>query len=191
MKIVSLADIEAKTAHPSPEALGGFNLDQELAKACRAALKPLAKRLQEYAAEKERLQHVCERWSPDSYNEKMHELATRAQGGDEDAAVALESGAVPSKASFNEMHNRAYLELENYVNANRNLFAEAAALARPAMVPVVDKGQQILDAALQGFGLPRYELVGARNHVEFVVGQLEAAGRGHSADLQWFWGLFR
>jgi hypothetical protein len=186
MKFIDLSAIEARTARPSNEALG-FNLDAEMTAACRTALKPLAKRLREYRTEEARLQGLCDRWNGEAYERKMKEIADRAQAGDEEAATAIETGAIPSRQSFNEMLNRACGDLENFRLNNRQVFSEAAALVGPVMTPVVEKGQRILDATLKGFGLPEYKLHGATNHVAFTVLQLEKAGRNESSDLEWFW----
>lgn len=186
MKFIDLSAVEARTARPSNEALG-FNMDAEMSAACRAALKPLAKRLREYRAEEARLNALCDRWNHEAYEQKLKEIADRAQAGDEEAATAIETGAIPSRQSFNEMHARACGDVENFKLNNRHVFSEAAALVGPAMTPVVERGQAILDQTLKNFGLPEYKLHGATNHVAFTVLQLEKAGRNETSDLQWFW----
>ncbi len=188
MKLINLSAIEATTANPTPQALG-FSLDEELANAYRKALKPLQKRLTEYRKEHARLEANCEQWSDEAYRAKLDELAASAHAGDAQAAEAIASGSLPSRDSYRDMSRRAHGELENYRINNCKLFTEAAALVEPAMHPVVERGQAILDATLQGFGLPEYKLNGASNHVSFVVEQLQAAGRNESCDLQWFWGV--
>ena len=186
MRIIDRAAIEAQTVNPSPEALG-FNLDTEMAKACRTALKPLEKRLREYRRERARLEANCDQWSDEAYKAKMDEIASRAHGGDQEAAAAIASGTIPSRESFRDMSARAHGELENFRFNNRTVFSEAAELIEAPMRAVVERGQAILDATLKGFGLPEYKLHGATNHVSFVVLQLQMAGRNEGSDLQWFW----
>jgi hypothetical protein len=187
MKLIDLAAISARTASPSPEALSGYNLEKELRTAVRAAVKPLAKRLAHYRSERARLEANCARWNPESYNSKLNEIATRAHGGDEEAANAIEAGAVPSRQSFVEMHARTYLELENFDRDSRALFAEVLPLITEPMNAVVDKGQQILDHVLEGLGIPRFTLEGWRNHCAYIFKQINHAGLNQSADLEWFW----
>jgi hypothetical protein len=87
------------------------------------------------------------------------------------------------------MHGRCFAELEAHQLASRALFSEAAGLIEKPMLQVVQRGQQILDAVLAGLGVPGFQLIGATNHVGFLVGQLHAAGRGECADLSIFWEL--
>ena len=187
MKFISRSDIEARTANPTPEGLKGYSLDKELRTAVKAATKPLAKRLAHYRTERARLEANCARWNPEAYNSKLNEIATRAHAGDEEAANAIESGAVPSRQSFVEMHARTYLELENFDRDSRALFAEVLPLVKEPMTAVVAKGQAILDSVLEGVGVPKFELTGWSNHNAYIWLQLEHASRNESADLAWFW----
>jgi hypothetical protein len=187
MKFISRSDIEARTANPSPEGLRGYSLDKELRNAVRGAAKPLAKRLREYRTERARLVVNVERWNADSYNAKLAEITTRAQNGDAEAIASIESGAVASRQTFAEMHNRCYRELEEFDRNSRALFGEVLPLVGEPMTKAVDKGQQILDHVLEGVGVPRFELTGWRNHISYILLQLEHASRNETADLAWFW----
>jgi hypothetical protein len=187
MKFISRSDIEARTANPSPEALKGYSIDAQLRTAAKAAVKPLAKKLAHYRSERARLEANCARWNPEAYAAKLDAIASRAHGGDEEAAHAIESGAVPSRQSFVEMHARTYLELENFDRDSRALFAEVMPLISEPMTKVVDRGQEILDHVLEGLGIPRFELTGWRNHISYVLLQVGAASRNETADLAWFW----
>lgn len=187
MRIISRKQIEDSTANPTAEALNGYNLNDELVAAVRGALKPLHKRLQTYRSERARLQSLCDRWSPDAYATKLDEITARAHSGDIEAETAIESGAIPSKQSYSEMHNRACRDLENFDLEHRALFREVLPLIGAPMTKAVDQGQEILDAVLNGCGVPRFELFGWRNHISYVLLQLEHASRNESADLEWFW----
>jgi hypothetical protein len=186
MKFINLHDT-SRTANPSPKALEGYSIEQELRIAAKAATKPLAKRLAHYRTERARLEANCARWNPEAYNAKLNEIATRAHAGDEEAAHAIESGAVPSRQSFVEMHARTYLELENFDRDSRALFAEVLPLITEPMTKVVDRGQEILDHVLEGLGIPRFTLEGWRNHCAYVFKQIDHASRNESADMAWFW----
>ena len=180
-------EIAAITARPTPEGLRGFDLEQELRTAVKAAVKPLTKRLAHYRSERARLQAECERWSPDAYNAKLEAITIAATAGDTDAANAIEAGAVPSRQSFAEMHNRTWFALEQFDRDSRQLFGEVLPLVEPPMTAAVDRGQAILDAVLQGIGVPPFQLTGQRNHVAYIVKQLSHASRNESSDLHWFW----
>ena len=188
MKLLrSQHEIAATTANPTPEGLHGYNLEQELRTAVKAAVKPLTKRLAHYRSERARLQAECERWSPDAYNAKLEAITIAATAGDTDAANAIEAGAVPSRQSFAEMHNRTSFALEQFDRESRALFGEVLPLVEPPMTAAVDRGQAILDAVLQGVGVTAFELTGWRNHVAYIVKQLTHASRNESGDLCWFW----
>ena len=174
-------------ANPTAAALRGYNIETELRAAAKNAVKPLAKRLSQYRAERSRLEAECARWSPESYNSKLDGFAAAAAAGDPEAAAAIENGAVPSRQSFAEMCNRSSLNLENFERANLSLFTEAAQLIEQPMTKVVDAGQEILDAVLTGLGVPRFELSGWRNHLTYVLLQLIKASRNECADLELFW----
>jgi len=188
MKIINLHDT-SRTANPKPDALRGYNLEQELRAAGRAAVKPISKKLTAYRSERARLEANVARWSPDAYNAKLNEVTEAASRGDESAAAAIESGAVASRQTFAEMHARAYAELDTFDVRNAGLFNEAADLIEAPMTAVVDKGQQILNDVLAGLGIEGFELNGPRNHVAYVLGQLRAAGRNAPADTSWFWAV--
>lgn len=183
----SQKDIEARTANPSVEGLRGYSLDRELRTAVKTATKSSAKKLAHYRSETARLQAECDKWSGDAYNAKLDAITARAHAGDAEAANAIESGAVPSRQSFAEMHGRFCRELEQFHRDSRALFAEALTLVKEPMASVVAKGQAILDSVLEGVGVPRFELVGWTNHNAYVWLQLEAASRNETADLAWFW----
>jgi len=180
-------EIAAITANPTPEGLRGYSIEQQLRTAVKAAVKPLAKRLSHYRSERARLQAECERWSPDAYSRKLEAITIAATAGDADAANAIEAGAVPSRQSFAEMHNRTSFALENFDRESGALFGEVLPLVEPPMTAVVDRGQAILDAVLKGVGVPPFELTGWRNHVSYIVKQLGHASRNESGDLAWFW----
>jgi len=179
-------EIQATSATPSADALG-FNMTAELDKAMNLALKPVASKLRAYNAEVNRQRQTCERWSKEALAERLHEIATAAQAGDESAIAAISTGAVPNKATYEDMSNRAYLALERFCYENRGIFAEAAALIRAPMEAVVERGQKILDTHTDNFGMPRYQLTGYSNHINFVVGELEkaAANLSHTNDVFW------
>lgn len=187
MKFISRADIEARTANPTPEGLKGYSLDKELRTAVKAACKPLAKRLAHYLTETSRLQAECDKWSGDAYNAKLDAITARAHAGDAEAANAIESGAVPSRQSFAEMHGRFCRELEQFHRDSRALFAEVLPLVKEPMTAVVAKGQAVLDSVLEGVGVPKFELTGWSNHNAYIWLQIDHASRNESADLAWFW----
>lgn len=184
----SQKDIEARTANPSVEGLRGYSLDKELRTAAKAATKSLAKKLANYRSETARLQAECDKWSGDAYNAKLDAITARAHAGDAEAANAIQSGAVPSRQSYAEMHGRFCRELEQFQRDSRALFAEVLPLVKEPMAAAVAKGQAILDSVLEGVGVPRFELTGWRNHISYVLLQLQHASRNESSDLQWFWG---
>lgn len=186
MKFVQLNDT-SRTANPTPEGLKGYSLDKELRTAVKAALKPLAKKLAHYRSETARIQANCDKWSADAYNAKLDEITQRAHQGDSEAAKAIESGAVPSRQSYGEMHGRFCRELEQCQRDSRALFAEVLPLVKEPMTATVAKGQAILDSVLEGVGVPRFELTGWTNHNAYVWKQLEHASRNESCDLEWFW----
>lgn len=187
MKIISRAATEFFTANPSPEGLRGYSLEQELRKAVKAAVKPLAKKLAHYRSETARLQANIDRWSPEAHERKMEEITRAAHSGDASAEAAIESGAIASKQSYAEMHGRFCRELEQFQRDSRNLFAEVLPLIEPPMTKAVDVGQDILDSILEGVGVPPFQLTGWRNHISYVLLQLQHASRNESCDLQWFW----
>ena len=183
----SQKDIEARTANPSVEGLRGYSLDKELRTAVKTATKPLAKRLANYRSETARLQAECDKWSSDAYSAKLDAITARAHAGDAEAANAIESGAVPSRQSYAEMHGRYCRELEQFQRDSRALFGEVLPLVKEPMAAAVAKGQAILDSVLEGVGVPRFELTGWSNHNSYIWLQLEHASRNESADLEWFW----
>jgi len=188
MKLLrSQHEIAATTANPTPEGLHGYNLEQELRTAVKAAVKPLAKRLAHYRSERARLVADCDRWSADAYNAKLDAIAARAHAGDIEAAAAIENGAVPSKQSYYEMSGRCWMALESFDRDSRALFGEVLPFIEPPMTAAIDRGQAILDAVLQGVGVPHFELSGWRNHVGYTVKQMNHASRNETADLAWFW----
>jgi hypothetical protein len=187
MKIISRAATEFFTANPSPEGLRGYSLDKQLRTAVKTATKPLAKRLAHYRSETARLQANCDKWSVDSYNSKLDEITARAHAGDADATNAIESGAVPSRQSYAEMHGRFCRELEQFQRDSRALFGEVLPLIKEPMVKAVAVGQDILDSVLEGVGVPRFTLEGWSNHNGYIWKQIEHASRNESADLSWFW----
>ena len=187
MKIISRSLIEATTANPSPSALKGYDLAAELRAAVRSAVNPISGKLKDYRRERARLVLVCDRWSPDAYNAKIDQITAAAHAGDAAAEQAIESGAVPSRQSFAEMHNRACRDLEICDQQAREIFKAVLPLVEAPMTAVVDRGQQILDDVLAGLGVPHFALTGWRNHIGYVVLQIGAASRGETADLDWFW----
>jgi hypothetical protein len=189
MKFQNLTELAARAANPSTASLGGFNIESEFRTAAKSALKPMVKKLNEYRAETSRLAAVCSRWSSDAYESKLATIAALAHNGDEAAALQIESGAIPTRGSYDEMLGRATAELEAYERTGRSLYSEAAALIEAPMLAVAAKGQAILDQTLDGLGVPRFELQGATNAVAYLVGQLNCAGRGESCDLSPFWQL--
>jgi hypothetical protein len=190
MKFVSRKQIEDSTANPSNDALG-FNVTTELDKAMNKALAPIADRLRKFKTEDGRQVAICARWTPEALAEKLHEIASLAIAGDEEAAAAIENGAIPTKAGYSDMAHRAYLAHERFRYENRTIFSEAAGLIRKPMEEVIQRGQKILDAVCENFGMPRYLLNGYSNHVEFLVGELEKAGNNLSCTLDTFWQRFK
>ena len=190
MRIISRQKIEDSTANPSNDALG-FNITAELDKAMNKALAPIAGRLREFKAEDGRQAAICARWTPEALAEKLNEISTAAQSGDEEAAAAIANGAIPTKAGYSDMAHRAYLQHERFRYENRTVFTEAAALIRGPMTQVVERGQKILDAVCENFGMPRYLLNAYSNHVDFLVGELEKAGNNLSCTLDTFWQRFK
>jgi len=190
MRIISRKQIEDSTANPSNDALG-FNITAELDKAMNKALAPIAGRLREFKAEDGRQLAICARWTPEALAEKLHEIASLAIAGDEEAAAAIKGGAIPTKAGYSDMAHRAYLAHERFRYNNRTIFTEAAALIRKPMEEVVERGQKILDTTCENFGVPRYLLTGYSNHIEFLVGELEKAGNNLSCTLDTFWQRFK
>jgi hypothetical protein len=186
MKFVQLNDT-SRIASPRADALRGFNIEQELRAAARGAIKPISKKLAAYRTERARLEANVARWNSDSYAAKLAEVTDRAANGDEEAAAAIEAGAVASRQTFAEMHARAHGDLDTFDLRNAGVFNEAADLIQGPMSAVVDKGQQILSDVLTGLGIEGFELTGQRNHINYVVGQLRAAGRNAPCDLSWFW----
>ena len=181
---------EETTATPQPEALG-FNIEAELDRVMNTALRPVAAELRAYAAEVNRLEVECARWSPESYQRNLDELATRAEAGDAEAGRALESGAVPTKEAFSSMFTRSYLALERFKQSGAPIFTKAAELIRGPMEAVVARGQKVVDATCESFGLPRHELRGWTNHIDWTCEQLILAGSGLSCDLTGFWRAFK
>jgi hypothetical protein len=186
MKFIRKADTETRAANPTPEALG-FDLQKELAAACKTALKPIQKQLRHFCDESERLKTQLQRWTDEAFDNKLREIAGRAQSGDEQAAIAIEEGALPSRESYAKMHSTLQEELDKLHSDHRATFAEAARLIEGPMTSVVDKAQAILDRLLDGLGVASFELHGARNAVGFMVLQLEMKSRGESCDLGSFW----
>jgi len=186
MKILNLHDT-SRTANPRPDALKGFDLQKELREACKTAVKPISKKLATYRSERARLEACVARWTPDSYNAKLAQVTEAAANGDESAAAAIESGAVASRQTFNEMLNRSQSDLDTFDQLNAKLFNEAAELVEAPLTAVVDKGQALLDDVLAGLGIPRFEITGHRNHVCYLTLQLRIAGRNAPGDLGWFW----
>lgn len=190
MKIISRQRTEETTAHPTEGALG-FNIDAELNAAMNKALAPIAGRLREYRAEESRLIAICERWTPEALAEKLNEIASLAQSGDEEAAQQIADGAIPTKAAYSDMRGRAEANLANYRYANRKLFGEAAQLIREPMQKVVVKGQKVVDQMTTDFGLPKYTLTGSTNRIEYLCLQLENASNNLSHTLDEFWQAFK
>jgi len=190
MRIISRKQIEDSTANPSNDALG-FNVTAELDRAMNAALKPIAAKLRAYKAEEGRQAAICARWTPEALADKLNEIASLAQAGDEQAAEAISNGSIPTASAYNDMAYRAYLSLERFRYNNRTIFTEAAGLIRKPMEEVVERGQKILDATTDNFGMPRYKLTGFSNHIEFLVGELEKAGNALSHTLDTFWQRFK
>lgn len=190
MKILSRKQIEDSTANPTESALG-FNIKGELDAAMNTALKPIAGKLREYKAEENRLLAICERWTPDALAEKLNEIASLAQAGDEEASLAIENGAIPTKVAYADMRNRAEANLTNFRYSQRKLFGEAAQLIRPPMQKVVERGQKVVDQLCDNLGIPRYTLAGSTNHIEFLCLQLESASNNLSHNLDAFWAAFR
>ena len=186
MKFINIHDT-SRTANPRPDALKGFDLQKELREACKSAVKPISKKLTTYRSERARLEACVARWSPDAYNTKLAEVTEAAARGDESAATAIEAGAVASRQTFNEMHNRSQGDLDNFDHLSAKLFNEAAELVEAPMNAVVDKGQALLDDVLAGLGIPKFEITGHRNHVAYLILQLRIAGRNAPADLSFFW----
>ena len=190
MRIISRKQIEDSTANPSNDALG-FAMTAELDRAMNKALAPIAAKLREYKAEDARQAAICSRWTPETLADKLNEIASLAQAGDEEAAEAISRGSIPTKAAYADMANRAYLSLERFRYNSRTIFTEAAGLIRKPMEEVVERGQKILDATTDNFGMPAYKLTGFSNHIEFLVCELEKAGNGLSHTLDTFWQRFK
>jgi hypothetical protein len=186
MKFINLGDT-SRTANPSAEALQGYSIEKELRAAVRGAVKPISKKLRDYRSERARLEANVGRWNGAAYDAKLSEITARAHAGDEEAVAAIETGAIPSRQSYDEMHHRASLELEKCDQQSISLFREVLPLVGEPMNKAVDKGQQLLDDVLEGLDIPRFELSGWRNHVSYVLLQLEHATKNQSADLAWFW----
>jgi hypothetical protein len=138
MKFNHLNDT-SRTANPSPKALEGYSIEQELRNAVKAAVKPLAKKLRDYRSERARLEVNCARWNGNAYEAKLSEITTRAHAGDEAAVAAIESGAIASRQSYDEMHHHASLELEKCEQQSINLFREVLPLVGEPMTKAVDK----------------------------------------------------
>jgi hypothetical protein len=190
MKILSRQAIEESTANPKEGALG-FVMDVELDKAMNTALRPIAARLRQHKAEEARLLAICDRWTPDALQAKLDAIASRAQAGEEEAILAIENGAIPTRIAYNDMYARAYAALEHFRLNNRGIFAEAAALIRGPMSRVAERGQEILDQTCSNFGIPHFQLNGVTNYIAYVCGQLEKAGQGLSHTLDGFWLRFK
>lgn len=186
MKIVDLAAIDARTASPTAEGLG-FDLTKEMRKAAAKALKPLEPRLRAYVQNKATIQTKIDRWSRESFEAKLQEITAAAQSGDEEAARQIEAGNAPTRQTFDHMCGAAHAELDALERETRPLFTEAAGLVSEPMRQVVARAQAVLDATLKGLGVPSFELRGASNAVDYMVHNLEHAGRGETADLQPFW----
>lgn len=186
MRIIDLAAIEARTANPTPAGLG-FDLTKEMHKAAAKALKPLEARLRAYVATKATIQSKIDRWCPQAFDAKMSEVTTAAMAGDDEAADQIEGGNVPTRQTFDRMAGMAYAEMDAHERAHYPLFREAAGLIAEPMRQVVARGQAVLDATLKGLGVSPFELRGASNAVDYMVANLERAGRGETADLQTFW----
>jgi hypothetical protein len=186
----SQKEIEASTANPTDGALG-FNIEAELDAAMNKALAPIAGKLREYKAEEGRLIAICERWTPEALAEKLNEIATLAQAGDEQAAQAISDGAIPTKAAYADMRNRAEANLTNFRYSKRKLFGEAATLIREPMEKVVTRGQKIVDQTCDNFGIPKYTLTGSSNHIGYLCLQLQNASDNLSHTLDAFWKAFK
>ena len=187
MKFIDLNARNDRAANPKPEALRGYSLDKEIRGAAKAAVKPLAKKLAHYRSEVARLQGNIDKWSAEAYAAKLDAITARAHAGDAEAVTAIESGAVPSRQTFGEMHGRFCSELDQFQRDSRGLFAEALTLVKEPMAAAVAKGQGILDDLLEGLGVPRFEITGWTNHCDYVWKQIDHASRFESADLEWFW----
>ena len=187
MIINNLTEKAARAANPSASSLGGFDIQDELTKALRKAVKPIEPKLRAYVAKRGEIQGKVDRWSPEAFEHKLHEVAQAAHTGDTDAAAELEAGSGPSRDTFRKLHALAWQEMEQHERDGRHLFAEAGELVAQPMSDVVAQGQQILDTTLAGLGVPSFELQGPANAVGYLVGNLQRAGRGESADLGPFW----
>lgn len=174
-------------ANPSAPSLGGFDIQQELKKALRKALKPIEPKVRAYVATKAEIQSKIDRWSPESFDRKLQEVVQAAHNGDTAAAAELEGGNGPSRETFNSLCGLAWQEMDEHERNHRALFTEAAGLIEQPMHDVVAKAQGILDATLDGLGVPRFTLQGATNGVNYLVHNLKNAGRGETADLQQLW----
>ena len=190
MQIIDLTEKAARAVNPSSSSLGGFDIQEETTKAMRKALKPIETKLRTYVAKRAEIQSKIDRWSPESFDHKLHEVVQAAHGGDSSAAAEMEAGNGPSRETFNKLCGLAWREMEQHERAGRPLFAEAAALVEQPLRDVVAKGQAILDRTLAGLGVPRFELQGANNAVDYLVQNLQRAGRGETADLQGLWQAF-
>jgi len=186
VKFIYLNDT-SRSANPSPEALKGYSIELELRAAVRGAVKPISKKLRDYRSTRARLEANVARWNGAAYDAKLSEITARAHAGDQEAVEAIESGAIPSRQSYDEMHGRAAGELENFDYQSLHLFKEVLALVPAPMTAAVDKGQAILDHVLEGLDIPKFELSSWKNHVSYILLQLEHATKNQSADLAWFW----
>lgn len=189
MKFVNRADAERSAANPSNAALG-FDLEDALNAALKLACKPIAARLRQYQSDEAAIQAKLNRWYDEAYQAKLNQISEAAHRGDAEAAAAIEAGQMPSRESYKQMHAKACAELEAFRVNGRGLFAEAAELVRPAMDAVVDRAQAVLDKVCSDFGLPVFQMTGARNGVGFLIGNLERVARNESGDASPFWGRF-
>lgn len=187
MTIIDLSEKDARMANPSAPALGGFDIQQELKKALRKALKPIEPKVRAYLATKAEIQSKIDRWSPESFDRKLQEMVKATHAGDAAATAELEAGNGPARETFKRLCTLAWQEMDEHERNHRAMFSEAAGLIEQPMHAVVAKGQRILDATLAGLGVPKFTLQGATNGVDYLVHNLKNAGRGDTADLQQFW----
>lgn len=187
MKIVDIAEQATRMANPSAPALGGFDIQQELKKALRKALKPIEPKVRAYLATKGEIQAKIDRWSVESFDRRLEEVVQAAHIGDATAAAELEGGNGPSRETYERLCGLAWQAMDEHERNHRAVFAETAGLIEQPMHDVVSKGQRILDTTLDGLGVPRFTLQGATNGVNYLVHNLKCAGRGEAADLQTLW----
>ena len=187
MQTIDLAEKAARAVNPTAQSLGGFNIEAELTRALRKALKPIESRLRAYVASKATIQAKIERWSHEAFERKLEAVVQAAGAGDLSAAAELEAGNGPSRETFQRLCGVAWAEMEQHTRDHQKLFDEAARLVAAPMHGVVAKGQAILDSTLSGLGVPIFTLQGATNGVDYLVSNLERAGRGETADLQPLW----